>query len=84
MFGQAGRHVVRVLRGTPPREIPMERPAQFSLLVVVNALVGGMLGQELTVLPLIARQVFDLEAFTAALAVLVAFGVVKMPCDPLY
>jgi ABC-type uncharacterized transport system substrate-binding protein len=33
MFGQAGRHVVRVLRGTPPREIPMERPAQFSLLI---------------------------------------------------
>jgi putative ABC transport system substrate-binding protein len=33
MFGQAGRHVVRVLRGTPPREIPIERPAQFSLLI---------------------------------------------------
>jgi putative ABC transport system substrate-binding protein len=33
MFGQAGRHVVRVLGGTPPREIPLERPAQFSLLI---------------------------------------------------
>ena len=33
MFGQAGRHVVRVLRGTPPREIPLERPGQFSLLI---------------------------------------------------
>src|SRR5262249_43884360 len=36
MFGQAGRHVVRVLRGTPPREIPMERPGQFSLLINQN------------------------------------------------
>ena len=30
--------------------------AQFSLLVAVNALVGGMLGQERTVLPLLAEQ----------------------------
>jgi putative tryptophan/tyrosine transport system substrate-binding protein len=33
MFGQAGGHVVRVLRGTPPREIPVERPTKFSLLI---------------------------------------------------
>ena len=32
--------------------------AQFSLLVAVNALVGGMLGQERTVLPLLASDVF--------------------------
>ena len=25
--------MVRVLRGTPPREIPVERPTQFSLLI---------------------------------------------------
>ena len=30
--------------------------AQFSLLVAVNALVGGMLGQERTVLPLLAER----------------------------
>ena len=30
--------------------------AQFSLLVAVNALVGGMLGQERTVLPLLAGE----------------------------
>jgi hypothetical protein len=30
--------------------------AQFTLLVAVNALVGGMLGQERTVLPLLAEQ----------------------------
>ena len=50
---------------------------QFSLLVGVNALVGGMLGQERTVLPLIGRSVFHLEALAAALTFIVAFGVVK-------
>lgn len=33
MFGQAGRHVVRVLKGVSPRDIPVERPTQFSLLI---------------------------------------------------
>jgi MFS family permease len=51
--------------------------AQFSLLVGVNALVGGMLGQERTVLPLLATQVFGLTAVTAALTFIVAFGVTK-------
>jgi MFS family permease len=51
--------------------------AQFSLLVGVNALVGGMLGQERTVLPLIATRVFHLHAYSAALTYIVAFGVVK-------
>lgn len=51
--------------------------AQFSLLVAVNALVGGMLGQERTVLPLLAEQVFALEAYTAALTYILAFGIFK-------
>ena len=51
--------------------------AQFSLLVGVNALVGGMIGQERTVLPLIARRVFGIGTFTATLTFLLAFGVVK-------
>ncbi len=51
--------------------------AQFSLLVGVNALVGGMVGQERTVLPLLAERVFHLEAFTAALTFILAFGAVK-------
>lgn len=50
---------------------------QFSLLVAVNALVGGMIGQERTVLPLLGQQTFHLEAFTAALTFIVAFGAVK-------
>lgn len=51
--------------------------AQFSLLVGVNALVGGMIGQERTVLPLLAKQEFGLTAFTASLTFIVAFGAVK-------
>jgi MFS family permease len=51
--------------------------AQFALLVVVNALVGGMLGQERTVLPLLADQTFLVPAYTAALVYIAAFGAVK-------
>jgi MFS family permease len=51
--------------------------AQFSLLIAVNALVGGMVGQERTVLPLLAEREFHLAAYTAALTFILAFGTVK-------
>jgi MFS family permease len=51
--------------------------AQFSLLVGVNALVGAQLGQERTVLPLLARQTFHLTGYTFLLTYVVAFGVTK-------
>jgi MFS family permease len=51
--------------------------AQFSLLVGVNALVGAMVGQERTVVPLLATRIFHLQAFSAALSFIVVFGVVK-------
>ncbi|MGH2599007.1 MAG: MFS transporter [Dehalococcoidia bacterium] len=51
--------------------------AQFSLLVAVNALVGGMLGQERTVLPLLAERAFGLTGYTVALTFIVAFGATK-------
>jgi MFS family permease len=51
--------------------------AQFALLVGVNALVGGMVGQERTVLSLLATQVFGLAAVSAALTYIVAFGLTK-------
>ncbi|MFZ5872385.1 MAG: MFS transporter, partial [Actinomycetota bacterium] len=51
--------------------------AQFTLLVAVNALVGGMLGQERTVLPLLAETEFGLTAYTAALTYILAFGLAK-------
>jgi MFS family permease len=50
---------------------------QFALLVAVNALVGGMVGQERTVLPLLATDVFGLTGVTSALTFLVAFGLTK-------
>ena len=54
-----------------------ENIGQFSLLVGVNALVGGMIGQERTVLPLLAKDEFHLTAFTATLTFIAAFGIVK-------
>ena len=54
-----------------------ENLAQFSLLVAVNALVGGMIGQERTVLPLLAERTFGLTAFTATSSFVVAFGATK-------
>jgi MFS family permease len=50
---------------------------QFSLLVAVSALVGGMVGQERTVLPLLATDVFGLAGFVSALTFVVAFGIAK-------
>jgi MFS family permease len=50
---------------------------QFALLVAVNALVGGMVGQERTVLPLLATEVFGRVALTSALTFIVAFGLTK-------
>jgi MFS family permease len=51
--------------------------AQFGLLVAINALVGGMLGQERTVLPLLARDEFGVTTFSAVLMFVVAFGAAK-------
>jgi MFS family permease len=54
-----------------------ENLGQFGLLVAVNALVGGMVGQERTVLPLLATETFALTAFTASATFIVAFGATK-------
>jgi MFS family permease len=54
-----------------------ENAAQFALLVGVNALVGGMIGQERTVLPLLATDEFGLDRYTATLTFIAAFGIVK-------
>ena len=51
--------------------------AQFTLLVAVNALVGGLLGSERTVLSPLAEQDFHLAAYAAALTYIVAFGATK-------
>ncbi len=50
---------------------------QFTLLVVINAFVGGMVGLERTVLPLLAEHDFQLTSRTAVLSFIVTFGVTK-------
>lgn len=51
--------------------------AQFSLLVLVNAFVGAMVGMERAILPAIAEQEFHLVAHTAILGFIVVFGLSK-------
>lgn len=50
---------------------------QFSLLVLVNAFVGGMVGLERSILPEIAEKEFGIAATSAILSFIVVFGVVK-------
>jgi MFS family permease len=50
---------------------------QFTLLVVINAFVGAMVGIERTVLPLLASEDFGIASASATLAFLVAFGITK-------
>ena len=50
---------------------------QFTLLVIVNAFVGGMIGLERTIIPQIAEVDFGLTAKTAILSFIVVFGVTK-------
>jgi MFS family permease len=61
----------------PPRLGLRANAAQFTLLVAVNALVGGLLGSERTVLSPLAEQEFHLTAYTAALTYILAFGATK-------
>jgi MFS family permease len=55
----------------------IENWRQFSLLVLVNAFVGAMVGLERTVVPLIATTDFGIASKSAVLSFIVAFGVTK-------
>lgn len=50
---------------------------QFSLLVLINAFVGGMVGLERSILPQIAEGEFAIAAKTAILSFIIVFGIVK-------
>ena len=64
--------------GAPPVRLGLRANlAQFILLVAVNALVGATLGQERTVVPLLAEQTFGQSGFSSGLLFIVAFGLVK-------
>ncbi|WP_411275162.1 MFS transporter [Daejeonella sp.] len=50
---------------------------QFSLLVIVNAFVGGMVGMERAIIPELALQEFSLATKSAVLSFIVVFGLTK-------
>jgi MFS family permease len=54
-----------------------ENLGQFALLVLVNAFVGGMVGLERTVVPLIGSEEFGLVLRTAIFSFIISFGIVK-------
>jgi len=60
-----------------PRLGLRENAAQFALLMLVNAMVGGMVGLERTVLPLVAKEEFGLASSSAAASFVVSFGLTK-------
>jgi MFS family permease len=50
---------------------------QFALLVLVNAFVGAMLGLERSIMPNFGKQEFGINANTALLSFIIAFGISK-------
>lgn len=64
-------------RASPVRIGIGENKLQFTLLVLLNAFVGGMVGLERTVLPLLAEQDFGLASKTGIVAFIATFGVAK-------
>jgi len=50
---------------------------QFALLVLINAFVGGMVGLERTLVPLIGSETFQLASTAAVTSFIVSFGIVK-------
>jgi len=66
--------------GTSAQDVRLglrENWQQFSLLVLLNAFVGGMVGLERTVVPLIGSQEFRIASTTIVVSFIVSFGVVK-------
>jgi MFS family permease len=50
---------------------------QFSILVLVNAFVGAMIGLEQTVVPLLGRDEFGIESNALIVSFIASFGAVK-------
>lgn len=64
--------------GSPPIRLGLrENWQQFALLVLVNAFVGGMVGLERTVVPLIGAEEFRIASTTLITSFIVSFGVIK-------
>ncbi len=54
-----------------------ENWVQFTILVIVNAFVGGMVGLERTIFPKFAEIEFGVASKTAILTFIIAFGITK-------
>ena len=65
------------MHAAPVRLGLRENLGQFSLLLLVNAFVGAMVGQERSILPAIAEQEFHIAAKAAILSFIVVFGITK-------
>src|SRR5437867_7525561 len=71
---------VRASPVTAPPDVRLglrENLPQFSLLVLVNAFVGAMVGMERSILPLIGEREFGIASRTAIISFLITFGIVK-------
>jgi MFS family permease len=70
--------VASALQVNPPVRLGLrENWPQFALLVLINAFVGGMVGIERTVVPLIGAEEFRIASTTLVVSFIVSFGVVK-------
>lgn len=56
----------------------MQNRNQIALLTIINALVGGLLGIERSIMPMLAEQQFGIKNNILLLAFIMAFGVSKM------
>lgn len=68
---------INPLKSTDPQLGLRENIHQFALLILVNAFVGGMVGLERTLLPLLANEKFGITSAFAALSFIAAFGTAK-------
>lgn len=50
---------------------------QFTLLVIINGFVGGMVGLERSIIPELAKEEFGMVVKTAVLSFIVVFGITK-------
>jgi hypothetical protein len=69
-----------VTRGAPSTRVRLglkENWRQFAMLVLVNAFVGGMVGIERTVVPLVGSEEYGLVLKTAIFSFIISFGLVK-------
>jgi MFS family permease len=55
--------------------------SQFLLLILVNTFVGGMVGLERTVVPLLGRNVFHISSAALITSFIVSFGITKAAVD---